>query len=188
MLNLWHLQLAARALRAGGLVLHATEGVWGLACDPFDAAAVSRLLDLKGRSVRKGLIVIGASAADFEPELAAIGAEQASIVERSWPAAETWILPNRRFPYWITGDHDGVAVRVPGHPQARGLCQAFGGPLVSTSANPSGLPAPDSMLRARGIFPAEAFPGPVDYFLPGEVLNPGSPSRIRTLAGEAIRG
>lgn len=62
MLNTWHLKLAVRALRAGGLVLHATEGVWGLACDPFNASAVSRLLDLKGRAVGKGLILIGTSA------------------------------------------------------------------------------------------------------------------------------
>ncbi len=188
MLNVWHLKLATQALERGGLVLHATEGVWGLACDPFDAQAVGRLLDLKGRSVDKGLILIGAEAADFGPELASIAPDQRELVEGSWPAAETWILPNQRFPYWITGEHAGVAVRVPGHPQARALAAAFGGPLVSTSANPSGLPAPASALRARGIFHRSAFPGWADYILPGEVLRPGSPSRIRTLAGEALRG
>jgi L-threonylcarbamoyladenylate synthase len=188
MLNTWHLTLAVRALRAGGLVLHATEGVWGLACDPFNANAVSRLLDLKGRAVGKGLILIGASVETFAPELAGIEQDQASAVRASWPGPETWILPNHRFPYWITGDHSGVAVRVPGHPQARALAAAFAGPLVSTSANPSGQPAPTTMLRARGIFPAAAYPGEADYILPGEVQVPGSPSRIRTLAGEAIRG
>ena len=188
MLNTWHIKLAARALARGGLVLHATEGVWGLACDPFDAQAVGRLLDLKGRSVDKGLILIGSEARDFGPELAAVAPSQRQAVEESWPAAETWILPNRRFPYWITGEHAGVAVRVPGHPQARALSAEFGGPLVSTSANPSGLPAPASALRARSIFQRAQFPGGADYILPGEVLVPGSPSRIRTLSGEALRG
>lgn len=188
MLNPWHLKLAVRSLRGGGLVLHATEGVWGLACDPFDAEAVARLLDLKGRSVEKGLILIGARAEFFAPELAAIGAQARRTVEDSWPGPETWIVPNQRFPYWITGDHAGVAVRVPGHPQARALADAFGAPLVSTSANPSGRPAPTSVLRARGAFAAPVFPSEVDYLLPGEVMKPGSPSRIRTLAGEAIRG
>src|SRR4051794_31230036 len=47
----FHLGIAAKVLRHGGIVAHATEGVWGLACDPFDADAVVRLLDLKGRSV-----------------------------------------------------------------------------------------------------------------------------------------
>jgi L-threonylcarbamoyladenylate synthase len=185
-LNHWHLYLAARCLRRGGLVMHATEGVWGLACDPFDREAVSRLLELKGREPSKGLILIGASADAFALELADIDPAVADTVRDSWPGAETWVLPNQRFPYWITGDHDGVAVRVPGHPQARALAAAFGGPLVSTSANPSGLPAPVSALGARGIFARDA--GRIDYILPGEVLNPGTPSRIRTLSGEAIRG
>lgn len=186
MLNSWHLQLAARCLRAGGIVLHATEGVWGLACDPFDAEAVRRLLDLKGRAPGKGLILIGASDESFAPELAAVDQAQVETIRNSWPGPETWILPNQRFPYWITGDHDGVAVRVPGHPQARALTAAFGDPLVSTSANPSGLPAPRSSIRARGIFAADR--DGIDYVLPGEVLEPGAPSRIRTLSGEAIRG
>ena len=188
MLNTWHLTLAARAIRAGGLVLHATEGVWGLACDPFNAQAVSHLLDLKGRPVGKGLILIGADAETFAPELAGIDEDQARTVQASWPGPETWILPNQRFPYWITGDHSGVAVRVPGHPQARALAESFAGPLVSTSANPGGQPAPTNLLRARAIFPTTLFPGEGDYILPGEVQRPGSPSRIRTLAGEAIRG
>jgi L-threonylcarbamoyladenylate synthase len=188
MLNRWHLTLAARSLRSGGLVLHATEGVWGLACDPFDAEAVGRLLDLKGRSADKGLILIGASAECFAAELASIDEQARSVVQGAWPGPETWILPSERFPYWITGDHTGVAVRVPGHPQARALSRVFGGPLVSTSANPSGQPAPASAIRARGIFPQSAYPTSVDYILPGEVINPGSPSRIRSLAGEAIRG
>ncbi len=188
MVNAWHLQLAVRALRGGGLVLHATEGVWGLACDPFDALAVRRLLGLKGRSVDKGLILIGASAECFATELETVATSQRQAVLESWPGPETWILPNQRFPCWITGDHAGVAVRVPGHPQARALSDAFGGPLVSTSANPSGQPAPTSALQARGIFSATLFPTRADYVLPGEVLCPGSPSRIRTLTGEAVRG
>jgi L-threonylcarbamoyladenylate synthase len=45
-----------------------------------------------------------------------------------------------RVPHWITGAHDGVAVRVSAHPVVVALCAAFGGPLVSTSANLSGEP------------------------------------------------
>ena len=139
-------------------MLHATEGVWGLACDPFDAQAVARLLALKRRPLAKGLIVIGASESCFTPELEALesSAERKMVVD-AWPGAVTWILPNVRFPGWITGGRDAVAVRVPGHPQARALAEAFGGPLVSTSANRSGEPAPTSGLKARRQFPAEEF-------------------------------
>lgn len=168
-------------------MLHAAEGVWGLACNPFDPHAVSRLLALKGRSVEKGLILIGADAADFAPELTALPADAEARVRASWPGAVTWILPNQQFPYWVTGAHTGVAVRVPGHPQARALADAFAGPLVSTSANPSGFPAPVHGLTARRRMLSRGFPGPADFILPGEVLNPGAPSRIQTPDGTVLR-
>jgi len=57
-----HLDIAARTLRAGGIVAHACEGVWGLACDPFDPDVVARLAHIKQRSLDKGLIVIAAAA------------------------------------------------------------------------------------------------------------------------------
>jgi Telomere recombination len=63
--GVFHLSVAASVLRGGGIVAHATEAVWGLACDPFDADAVSRLIDLKGRALAKGLIVIASTEADF---------------------------------------------------------------------------------------------------------------------------
>lgn len=196
----WHLQLAVRSLRAGGLVLHATEGVWGLACDPFDGDAVAALLALKGRAVTKGLILIGSDSGTFAPELADVAADDQVRVLASWPGAVTWILPNHRFPAWITGGRDEVAVRVPAHPQARALAQAFGGPLVSTSANASGrAPARRALIARRqlrnryrgaaaaGRHDVHGFPGPRDYVLPGEVLSPGAPSQIRTLSGRVLR-
>lgn len=57
------LRQAARLLRAGGVITHATEGVWGLACDPWNRCAVERLLSIKRRDVARGLILIGAQPA-----------------------------------------------------------------------------------------------------------------------------
>jgi L-threonylcarbamoyladenylate synthase len=179
----WHLGWAVRVLRAGGIVAHATEGVWGLACDPGCEVAVGRLLRVKRRPVHKGLILIGASADVFSQELAQLSAVERSTVCASWPGAVTWLLPNRQFAYWVTGGREEVAVRVPGHGQARALCRAFGGPLVSTSANISGRPAACSGLTAR-----RSMRTGVDYFLPGEVAFAGGPSEIRTLSGRRLRG
>ncbi len=185
-MNPWHIQRAVRALRRGGVVLHAAEGVWGLACDPFDEAAVRRVLTLKRRPVAKGLIVMGGDSPEFDPELQALDESDRARVLATWPGPVTWILPNRRFPRWITGGRRDVAVRVPGHPQARALARTFGGPLVTTSANRTGLPAPCSALAARRLMRE---PGPLapDYLLPGEVLAPGAPSRILTLSGAVLR-
>ena len=181
----WQIQLAARSLRAGGVIVHATEGVWGLACDPFSQSAVARLLAVKSRQPEKGLIVIGAGAATFQPELATLSDSQGQAVTASWPGAVTWLLPSQRFPHWITGGRANVAVRVPGHDQARALCAAYGGPLVSTSANYAGAPP------ARNIFQAVAFASrepSVSYLLPGATLSHSAgPSEIRDLEGRIHR-
>ena len=51
---------AVRVLQHGGVIAYPTEAVWGLGCDPFDEAAVTRLLALKQRPVDKGLILVAA--------------------------------------------------------------------------------------------------------------------------------
>lgn len=182
-MNEWHLSRAAEVLRGGGVILHATEGVWGLACDPFDSRAVTRILTLKRRGVSRGLIVVGSTTGDFAAEIGGLDPQALQAVEASWPGPVTWVVPSWRFPWWITGGRATVAVRVSGHPQVRALCARFGGPVVSTSANPSGRAAALSALKARAYFHAG-----VDYVLPGEVLEAGRPSTIHTLTGQVLRG
>ncbi len=177
------LRTAAQALERGGVVAHATEGVWGLACDPLNEAAVDAVLAIKGRDAAKGLILIGAAADAFAPELAALPDDTAGRVRQSWPGAVTWILPNVRFDERVTGGRDSVAVRVPGHAQARALAQAFGAPLVSTSANRTGQPPCLTAKAVRRMLGDE-----VDYVLPGRIGGRTGPSRIYDArTGETIR-
>ncbi len=173
---------AVTVLRAGGVVAHATEGVWGLTCDPENESAVRQLLQIKSRSVDKGLILIGADAAQFAPELDAISPAQQTTVTSTWPGAVTWVLPNQRFAPWITGSHRSVAIRVPGHDQARALCAQFGGPLVSTSANSAGQPAATTQAEATA-----AMGELVDLVLPGQTSGNPGPSTIRQLDGRQVR-
>ncbi len=133
----------ASLLRSGGVLAYPTEAVWGLGCDPFDEAAVLRLLAIKQRPVDKGVILVAADLAQFDPLLAweALPRERADIVRAQWPGPRTWIVPvTARVPRWITGTHTGLAVRVSDHPDVVALCRAFGGPIVSTSANLAGEP------------------------------------------------
>lgn len=134
---------AAPLLRGGGVIAYPTEAVWGLGCDPFNEAAVMRLLSIKQRPVDKGVILIAGARAQLDGLLDwdALTAAQREAVFASWPGPNTWIVPTTpRVPRWITGTHDGVAVRVSAHPEVIALCAAFGGPLVSTSANLAGEP------------------------------------------------
>ncbi len=138
---------AVAALQNGGVIAYPTEAVWGLGCDPRNEAAVLRLLALKQRELDKGLILIAADETQLAPYVAmvALGGENRAAVRDSWPGPNTWIVPaSAAAPAWITGSHEGVAVRVSAHPVVIALCNAFGGALVSTSANVAGQPAPPS--------------------------------------------
>ena len=168
------LRIAADVIVGGGVVAHALEGVWGLACDPFDERAVQRVLRIKRRSEQKGLLVVGASPGCFDVELESLTAAARCAVIASWPGAETWVVANRRFPRWITGARSTVAVRVPGHRQARALARLCGGPIVSTSANLNRFPPATTELCARKHFQRR-----VDFVLPGATNNRSGPSRIR---------
>ena len=82
----------------------------------------------------------------------------------------------------MTGGRGTIACRVPGHEQARQLCAAFGGALVSTSANRSGQPPVMNYDSAQA-----AFAGEVDFVLPGEVGEAGRASVIHGLDGSILR-
>lgn len=154
------------ALRTGGVIAYPTEGVWGVGCDPRDEAATMRLLALKQREVAKGLILIASGETQLAPfiDMAALDATALDAVRATWPGPNTWIVPaSANAPRWITGDHDSIAVRVSAHPVVVALCDAFGGALVSTSANIATLPAP----RMREELDPRIVAG-VDAVAPGE--------------------
>ncbi len=174
-------EACARVLHEGGVVLHATEGVWGFACDPHCETAVREILAIKGREAAKGLLIIGSDVADFEEHLSGLGHRHE--VEASWPGHHTWVLPNKnRYGTLITGGRDTIACRVPDHAQARDLCKAFGGPLVSTSANRSAEPPVTEEREGR-----VQFAGEVDCILPGRTNGVDAPSTIHGLDGAILR-
>ena len=180
-----NLQKALDALQSGGVIAYPTESVWGLGCDPFDPLAVERILRLKQRTVEKGLIVVAASIEQVDALLRPLSSEQLALVKSTWPGPTTWLLPDpdQCFPIWIHGRFSSVAVRVSAHPVVRQLCGAFGGPLVSTSANPAMMPPARSRLRVLQWFGRH-----VDFVLPGRLGGNIKPSTIRDLqSGKMVR-
>jgi L-threonylcarbamoyladenylate synthase len=179
--------VAADLLHRGGVIAYPTEAVWGLGCDPFDEAAVLRLLALKQRAVEKGLILVAASASQFDGLLDwnALPEDRRAAVHASWPGPHTWIVPaTARVPRWITGAHAGVAVRVSAHPVVVALCAAFAAPLVSTSANPAGAAPP----RTLGGFDP-ALLSALDGIVAGDTGGRDRPSDIHDArSGAALRG
>ncbi len=128
---------AAKRLHAGEVIAYPTEAVFGLGCDPENEAAVLKLLSLKHRPVSAGLILIGSAIEQFSNWIGPVSESALQRARASWPGPTTWIFPRgSRAPDWITGAHDSLAIRVTAHSPSIALCEAFGGPVVSTSANP----------------------------------------------------
>ncbi len=175
----------ARRLREGRVAAYPTEAVWGLGCDPWNRAAVAQILALKGRAVDKGLILIAADWASLEPYLEGLSGDDRNRMAVTWPGPVTWLIPNNDVaPPWITGGRATLAVRVTAHPVAAALCRTFGAALVSTSANPQGLPAATTATKVHRYF--GRWLGSALIYAPGRVGGAARPSEIRDLRSGAI--
>ncbi len=168
-------------LNRGGVIAYPTESCYGLGCDPDNPAAVERILKLKGRPRHKGLILIAAERTQLQPYVHLPPAEQTAPY---WPGPFTLILPaRRRAGRWLTGRHNGLAVRVTAHAGARRLCRELGMALVSTSANRSGFKALKTAAACRREF------GDRVLVLPGRIGRNKNPSTIIHFAsGKILRG
>lgn len=184
MVSGWRLRQAVRRLDGGGIVAYPTEAVFGLGCDPFNLDAVLRLLRIKQRPPGMGLILIGARFEHVEPFIGVIDRARLARVRRSWPGPHTWLLPASPWvPSWIRGDHESVALRVTAHPIAAALCDAFGGALVSTSANRHGQAPAVTALDIRLHLGND-----VDLVVSGVTGGMARPTAIReALSGRVVR-
>lgn len=169
------------ALRIGEVIAYPTEAVWGLGCDPFVTEAVQKILRLKQRHWSKGLILVASDIRQLDFLLWDLPLSQHHVLRQSWPGHVTWLVEHKgRVPPEISGQHDTVAVRVSAHKGVIELCDAFAGPIVSTSANPQGLPPATSQVSARRYF------GNHVVYAPGRVGNAKAPSSIRDLRSNTI--
>ena len=179
----WQVKQAANRMLSGEVLAYPTEAVWGLGCDPENQAATMRLLEIKNRPVHKGLILVAGSAVQVEFLLDALTPAQRKKILATWPGPTTWLIPDdgAMIPWWIKGDHSSVAVRVSAHPLVASLCMAFGGPIVSTSANKAGQPPAKTALKVVKQMGWE-----IDGLLYGSLGSERSPSRILDLLSDAV--
>jgi L-threonylcarbamoyladenylate synthase len=136
MCGMMALAQAVEALHAKKVIAYPTEAVYGLGCDPLSEAAVSAIWQLKQRPAAMGLILIAGEWQQLMPYMATLTAEQISRLRATWPGAMTWVVPAApQVPIWLTGGRTSIALRWSAHADVRALCAAWGGALVSTSAN-----------------------------------------------------
>lgn len=165
---------AARCVLSGGVIAYPTDTVFGLGCLPEAADACERIIELKQRDARKGLLLIAATLEQVTEHAVLPEGEMRERVLESWPGPVTWLLEARAdAPPAVTGGGERLGMRVTAHDIARRLCERIGSALVSTSANPAGRPPLTTRLAIR-----RAFGNAVDYILPGD---PGDPRQASTI-------
>lgn len=127
-------------LKNGGVIAYATESCYGFGCDPFNYNAINKLLKIKQRPKTKGMIVISGNK-KILTRIVACDLNNPEF-DRYWPGSYSIILPTKDVvPKNLVGKHTKIAVRLTKHKQIIQLSQYLHIPLVSTSANKSGMKA-----------------------------------------------
>lgn len=170
---------AALAVKQGGLIAYPTEAVFGLGCDPYQHAAVQRLLTLKQRPVEKGLILVASDLQQLDDFIEPLTEQQKQTI--SSHANTSWIVPAKNAPVWLRGQHDSLAIRLSAHPLVRTLCDCLQQPLVSTSANPAGRNPARNNLQCRQYFQHQ-----LDIIINSDTGSLEQPTEIRNLLTRQI--
>lgn len=138
------IQNSLKVLISGGIILYPTDTIWGLGCDATDSVAVAKIYRLKQRIERKSLIIL----LDKEEKLLTY---VSNIPEIVWDLLKnidtplTIIYPEaKNLAENVIADDGSVAIRVVKNEFCERLINAFGKPIVSTSANISGENTPRS--------------------------------------------
>lgn len=186
------IQQASDALRAGEIVAYPTETVYGLGVDPHNPRALERLFDAKGRAERHPVLLIVDDIAQLKRVADSIPPRAAELMARFWPGPLSLLLPAvPGLSEMLLGPDGRICVRCPACDTARALCQAFGGPLTSTSANRSGDPPAHSVAELGLPGVALAIDGGIlPPSLPSTVYDPetGEVLREGAISGEDLRG
>lgn len=133
---------AVEVLRHGGVILYPTDTVWGLGCDATDEEAVARIFGIKHRSDAKSLVTLAADMDMISRYVREIPSTAQMLDEVSdtpltiiYPGADG-IAPN------VVAEDGSVGIRIPRHELCLQIIRRLRRPIVSTSANISGEPAP----------------------------------------------
>jgi tRNA threonylcarbamoyl adenosine modification protein (Sua5/YciO/YrdC/YwlC family) len=173
---------AAAALRKGELAVLPTDTVYGVAADAFSPAAVTALLEAKGRGRHVPPPVLVGSRRAALALVEDVSASGSDLMDEFWPGGLTMVFRSARSLVWDLGETKGtVAVRMPMRPVALELLRETG-PLAVSSANLTGSPPATTAAEAEAQL-GEA----VSVYLDGGPCTDQTPSTIVDLTGPVPR-
>ena len=175
-----NLREAARLVLEGGLIAYPTDTVYGLGCNPFEAAAVDRLVKAKER-IKGSLPILVSSLAEAE-RIGEINEKSTALSSKFWPGPLTLVVPTRSsLPAKVTDNSQLVGLRIPNHEATRRLILESGGAIVGTSANISGH---RSLSTAQEVL--SELRGRIDLVLDGGPTLLGRESTVVRIVGDEI--
>lgn len=133
---------AVDVLRKGGVILYPTDTIWGIGCDARNDAAVRRVYEIKHRADAKALITLVDSPAMLDATVEEIPEVAEQLIEAAVDPVTIIYDHGRNVAPALLAEDGSIGVRLTREPFSAALCRAFRGPIVSTSANISGEPAP----------------------------------------------
>ncbi|MDD4515463.1 L-threonylcarbamoyladenylate synthase [Massilibacteroides sp.] len=133
---------ACEVLSNGGLILYPTDTIWGIGCDATNEIAVRKVYELKQRMDSKAMLVLVDSTAKLSGYVEEIPDQAWDLIELTTKPL-TIIYPKaKNLPPCLVAEDGSIGIRISSEEFSRKLCERFRKPLVSTSANLSGTPAP----------------------------------------------
>jgi L-threonylcarbamoyladenylate synthase len=142
---------ALKTLKDGGVILYPTDTVWGLGCDASNTGAVEKIFRIKARSDNKSLIILVNGEAMLERYVKDIPAVALNLIEVS-DTPLTIIYPAaKNLAAGIPAEDGSVGIRITDDEFCSTLIERFRRPIVSTSANVSGEPAPSHFGEVSDI-------------------------------------
>jgi L-threonylcarbamoyladenylate synthase len=141
---------AVEALRAGELVVFPTETVYGLGANAANPAAVRKIFEAKGRPPDHPVIVHLDDPRYLHRWVSEVPAVAEQLAAKFWPGPLTLILPKaENVNDIVTGGQSSIGIRIPSHPMAQQLLNAFGGGIAAPSANRFGRLSPTKPEHVR---------------------------------------
>jgi L-threonylcarbamoyladenylate synthase len=174
---------AAELLRAGELVALPTETVYGLAANAWDAGAVARIYEIKGRPAHNPIIVHVAGLELAARCVSSWPAVADKLARAFWPGPLSLVLPrSARIPDIVTAGGHTVGIRWPSHPFIQAVIRACGFPLAAPSANPANQVSPTNAGHVQ-----KYFAGTIPLIVDGGQSQVGIESSVLDLASTPPR-
>jgi L-threonylcarbamoyladenylate synthase len=156
----------------------ASEGIYGIGCDPFNKSSVENIFDIKGRDLTKNFIILASNIKYLKRIIDNNLFKNKALIDGSFT---TWVVPtNKDCPLWLS-TNKSIAIRITNHPVVDELCENIGGPVISTSANCSNQKYTDNITAIENIFD-----GKIDCIVKGQLGNEKKSSMIKDILTNKI--